>query len=233
VTIDVNPRTADDAGLLQCEQCIKHAQRAGETLVMLEQAEIALRSERLKSARLKEEMAKMIATSEHARKVYEHWKQTCRPNARTFEGKRREKVTARLRESYTVEDLCKAIDGAKKAAYVKDGVRYDDLELICRDATKVDAFMAKADASAAAALPSKRAEAMPRWQQHDIILGALNMEYASTLLHDKVMGYWISKCPACLTDYSFRLTDGDHGPVAWCESCPVTPEKIIDSLEAP
>jgi len=54
-------------------------------------------------------------------------------------------VRDRLAEGYTVADLCEAIDGCHRSPYHqganKDGRKYDSLELIMRDGSKVSAFL--------------------------------------------------------------------------------------------
>lgn len=54
-------------------------------------------------------------------------------------------VKARLTEGYTVEDLCRAIDGCHESPFHQGtndtGAKYDGLELIVRDSSKVQKFM--------------------------------------------------------------------------------------------
>jgi hypothetical protein len=65
--------------------------------------------------------------------------------ARVWNDKRKKAVIARLKEGYTVEQLKQAVDGCLLSPWHRgqnpSGVTYDDLELICRDATKVDQFV--------------------------------------------------------------------------------------------
>lgn len=87
--------------------------------------------------------------SARADRVFSHWCQRLRKNARTtFDAKRRKAVEARLADGYAVEDLCAAIDGCAVTPHNLGqndrGERYDDLELICRDAAHVDRFRANA-----------------------------------------------------------------------------------------
>jgi hypothetical protein len=53
---------------------------------------------------------------------------------------RRGKIEARLREKYTVEDLKLAVDGVFSTAFNVEK-RFTDLELICRNASKLDRFI--------------------------------------------------------------------------------------------
>jgi hypothetical protein len=94
------------------------------------------------------------------RDLFAYWQEKCgHPNAKLTRD-RQAKVAARLREGYTVPDISRAIDGAAKHAYVDDrGVRYDDLELICRSGSKLEGFIQRAGATrSAAAAPVSSAE---------------------------------------------------------------------------
>jgi hypothetical protein len=63
-----------------------------------------------------------------------------------LDDKRRKAVRGRLREKFTVEDLSLACDGIFLSPFhmgQNDGSkRYVDLELVCRDAKRVEGFMA-------------------------------------------------------------------------------------------
>jgi hypothetical protein len=85
------------------------------------------------------------------RMVFEHWRVTMGKSARVvLDSKRRAKVEARLAEGYSVEDLNLAVDGCRLTPHNMGqndrGERYDDIELICRDAAHVDRFIANANA---------------------------------------------------------------------------------------
>ncbi len=85
-----------------------------------------------------------------AKDVFEHWRAVVHPGSDrvVFGPKRRKAVLARLKEGHTVDELKRAIDGYAADAYVgENGVRYDDLELICRDETQVAKGVARADAA--------------------------------------------------------------------------------------
>lgn len=80
-----------------------------------------------------------------ARQLFEYWQEKCRYPRAKFGPERRAKVLARLREGYTPEQIRQAIDGAARAAFVNDqGKRFDDLELICRNGSKLEDFMDRA-----------------------------------------------------------------------------------------
>jgi hypothetical protein len=83
-----------------------------------------------------------------AEQVFERWKTVMGKNgASKFKGKRRTLVEARLRDGYSVQDLCKAIDGCRLSPFHmgrgdnKSGQKHNDLELICRDVGHVEKFM--------------------------------------------------------------------------------------------
>ena len=86
--------------------------------------------------------------------VFAHWSAAItgrnggKGKAPIFDPKRKAKVEARLKEGYSVEDLCSAIDGCFATPFNcgdnGNGKPYLDLELICRDATKVDGFIGAA-----------------------------------------------------------------------------------------
>ena len=90
------------------------------------------------------------AASGEARAVFDHWCAVMQKGGKTsFDAKRRSKVQARLKDGYTAEQLKRAIDGCALTPHnmgANDrGEKYNDLELICRDAAHVDRFIANAD----------------------------------------------------------------------------------------
>lgn len=90
-----------------------------------------------------------IAASPESRRVFEHWKRVMGKNGNTeFDDKRRKAVQARLDGGYSPEDLILAVDGCAVTPHNigqnENGQRYDDLELICRNAGQVDRFMSNA-----------------------------------------------------------------------------------------
>jgi hypothetical protein len=77
--------------------------------------------------------------------IFDYWRRRCaHPTAKPTR-ERREKVAARLRDGYTVEQIRTGIDGAARGAFVNDsGKRFDDLELICRTGSKLESFIDRA-----------------------------------------------------------------------------------------
>ena len=88
-------------------------------------------------------------TSAAARKVFEHWCSTMAKSRAFFDRRRLRTVVARLHDGFSVEQLCKAIDGCRADSWsMGDNDRrtaYNDLSLICRDAAHVEKFMGFAD----------------------------------------------------------------------------------------
>jgi hypothetical protein len=81
--------------------------------------------------------------------VFDHWRKVMGKGGRTeFDDKRRGRVEARLDGGYSVPDLFQAIEGCKLTPYNMGqndkGQPFNDLELICRDASHVDRFMENA-----------------------------------------------------------------------------------------
>ncbi|HKJ87587.1 MAG TPA: hypothetical protein VKA48_03680 [Gammaproteobacteria bacterium] len=86
---------------------------------------------------------------DQAREVFDYWVQRMQKGPQTkFTRDRKQKVEARLRERYSVEDLKQAIDGCASSAFHQgendEGKTYNDLELICRKGSKVEQFMERA-----------------------------------------------------------------------------------------
>ncbi len=80
------------------------------------------------------------------RAVFECWKVEHKHPKAILERKRDAKIRARLREGFTVEQLCQAIKNAKNDGFLMgenaDGRTYDDLESLLRSASKVERLLA-------------------------------------------------------------------------------------------
>ena len=77
--------------------------------------------------------------------VFQYW-QTKRGHEKAkMDDKRRRAIKGRLKDGYSVEDLCRAVDGVAKSPHHmgqnEQRTVYDDIELICRTAVNVDKFM--------------------------------------------------------------------------------------------
>lgn len=81
--------------------------------------------------------------------VFNFWKEHLDHPRAMFDDKRRKAVKARLRDGYSVADLISAVRGCKLTPHnMGDNERqeiYDDIELICRDTSRVERFMARAE----------------------------------------------------------------------------------------
>lgn len=80
-------------------------------------------------------------------RVFAYWRETCHHETARLSGDRRAKIAARIKEGRTLDELKRAIDGAAVGAYVNDkGHRFDDIELICRNGSKLESFIGRAGA---------------------------------------------------------------------------------------
>lgn len=81
--------------------------------------------------------------------VFVYWQETMGHKRAKLDAKRKRAITARLREGHTVDDIKQAIDGCKASPWHQGKndrqAKFDDIELICRDAVKLDRFRAAAD----------------------------------------------------------------------------------------
>ena len=86
------------------------------------------------------------ASSTPADQVFDHWKTSLNHPRSILDAKRRRLINERLKEGFSVEDLKSAIDGCKQSPFHQgENDRrqvYDDISLICRDASKVEQFIA-------------------------------------------------------------------------------------------
>lgn len=83
------------------------------------------------------------------KQVFEHWKATMDHPEAKLTADRRRKIEARLREGYSPETLCHAIDGCAASKFHmgenEEAKRYDDLTLIFRSGSKVEFFCRDGD----------------------------------------------------------------------------------------
>lgn len=79
------------------------------------------------------------------RHIFEYWKAATNHPRAKLDDKRRRAIAGRLKDGYSIADLKRAIDGCIASPWHQgqNGNRrvYDDIELICRNASKVDGFM--------------------------------------------------------------------------------------------
>ena len=90
-----------------------------------------------------------------ADEVFAHY-QTYHPRARVLGADERKKINARLKEGFTVADLCSAIDGQHRSPHHlgqnREGRQYLSLELAVRDSSKVNQFLAVPEATGASSV---------------------------------------------------------------------------------
>jgi len=132
-----------------CPTCSQALQERLQAEADLQGVERELRKSRREVARLKTELNKQRTQSPEgyrAKAIFRYWVARCEKNASTVFGeKRQEKVIARLHE-YPADYIARAIDGLAEGAYTGDnGMRHDDLELVCRDETKLEKYHALAE----------------------------------------------------------------------------------------
>jgi len=77
--------------------------------------------------------------------VFEHWMEVMESPRSKLDSKRREAIQARLRDGYSLSDLCDAINGCRASRFHMGENdrhrRYNDIALICRDAEHLDSFI--------------------------------------------------------------------------------------------
>lgn len=77
--------------------------------------------------------------------VFTYWQDKLNHPRAKLDDKRKKKITALFKIGYTAEDLKTAIDGCKSSPFHQGQNNrsevYDDIELICRDASHVDKFI--------------------------------------------------------------------------------------------
>jgi hypothetical protein len=79
-------------------------------------------------------------------KIFDYWKQVMGKDGKSkLTQKRKSKMKSRLKDGFTPRELCEAIKGCAKSPHHMGqndtGAIYDDLELICRDDSKVKMFL--------------------------------------------------------------------------------------------
>lgn len=86
------------------------------------------------------------ARREQVAAVFDHWRLTMNHQRSVLDDKRRKLIEARMKDGYSIDDLKAAITGCSLSPFHmgqnEQGARYDGLELILRDGSKVDKFLA-------------------------------------------------------------------------------------------
>jgi hypothetical protein len=81
--------------------------------------------------------------AEQISELFAYWQQQCGHPHATLSSERRRKIAGRLREGKTPQQIREAIDGAAAGAVKVGGKRFDDIELICRNASKLESFIGR------------------------------------------------------------------------------------------
>lgn len=85
--------------------------------------------------------------TKRVRAVFEYWQQVMNHPQAILDHKRSRAIAGRLKEGHSVDKLKLAIDGCKASAWHQGQNDrhqvFDDIELICRDANRVEAFVAR------------------------------------------------------------------------------------------
>lgn len=81
--------------------------------------------------------------------LFIYWQKIHNHKRAKLDLKRKKKITARLKDGYSVDDIKRAIDGCKLSPHHMgkndNETIYDDIELICRDGSHVDMFIKKTE----------------------------------------------------------------------------------------
>ncbi len=99
----------------------------------------------IESSQVRDEGESNRGTHTDVQQVFEHWQQVTGKHKAKLTNDRKQKVQARLREGFSVDELKEAVDGLAKSAWHQgdnpQGKRYDDLALVCRQGSKVEQFI--------------------------------------------------------------------------------------------
>lgn len=227
--------------------------RVGKLIEEHDLAEQDIAHKRRQIAALKQkldEKREQEPTGQEAQDVFDYWLVACRKDpARTkLNHKRLQAIRKALQEGYTVGDIQRATEGLAWAAFEKDGVRYDDISVACRNVElyrdKADAAEARQDAQRAEVGEQARKllidETRPHYSKpHLPALWAGGFEaFASALQMKgcKIVGgqgnKLMAQCPAHDDrNPSLRVTEADDGRVlAKCHAQGCTWEQICAAL---
>lgn len=89
----------------------------------------------------------LVENSGDERRVYDHWRRVRHKTDRRYDrisDKRRQKIRSRLREGFSADDLCRALDAVALDPW-EDRPRHDDLTVLFRSREKVDEWLELAD----------------------------------------------------------------------------------------
>lgn len=85
--------------------------------------------------------------AEQVKEIFTYWQIALNHPTAKLTDDRRRRIEARLREKYTVEEIKSAIDGCAASPFHRGendkGQVFDDLELICRNGSKLESFIGR------------------------------------------------------------------------------------------
>lgn len=104
---------------------------------------------------------------EYVAGVFSYWQNQRGHERAKLDAKREKAIKARLKDGYSVEDLCRAVDGIAKSAHHMgqndSNTVFDDIELICRNAANVDKFIKLAAGGVAAGGLQRQGAILKDW----------------------------------------------------------------------
>jgi uncharacterized protein YdaU (DUF1376 family) len=140
---------------LRCEAEICAYQRAAEEtqpVILANPTLTGLKANQepiTKNQEPKEKVKTTVEPSGPTARVFQHWQTVMDKPRAQLDAKRSKAIAGRLKDGYTPEQLCRAIDGCRQDSFSMGqndrNTPYNDIELICRDGSKVDRFIAIAD----------------------------------------------------------------------------------------
>jgi len=136
---------------MTCQNCTKLQANIELLQNDLRLIEADLRKQRRQAQALKQEFARLMQEhpkSPEVQTVLEYWQAAISPKAKIPpDGIRAQKILARLRDTYTVDELCRVIDACVLSDWhmgrdpKTQGKTYNDLTFLMRDEATVERFL--------------------------------------------------------------------------------------------
>lgn len=148
---------------LEPQPPVAHAPVGSAAVVVAEQ----------KSERRKAQREESVGGIKAIEEVFDYWQVKMNHPQSKLDAKRRKAISGRLQDGYSVGDLCRAVDGCKLSPHHMgqntSNTVYDDIELICRDGTKVDGFIARIRSTGQAMSPGlqHQVDILQDWMRED------------------------------------------------------------------
>lgn len=174
-----------------CQRCEGYAfalsEQAKEHEAEVKSLNSALSSAWGKVRKLREEYVNVVSPPEImplVEQVFEHWRKRCYRTDCMLTDDRRVNISKMIHAGYEWPAFVEAIEGAAVDAFEKNGVRYDDIALICRDGKTFDSFRSRARA--------KKAEA----ETPAALVRKLRDDQGEPI-KDDLLDCYLFSCPAC------------------------------------